>query len=509
MNHHKSLFCLVTSLIFVLLSGWKLSAQVQQTQLKQFELQSSTQVKQEGSQISRIEYRGSMSWFKATVPSTVLTALVANKVYPDPYIGLNNMLIPDANDSFNVAYGLQKFSYLPNVTNPWKDPYWYRTTFKIDKASKGQNFQLIFNGINYRAEVWINGHLVADSSEMVGMFAKYNFDVTKYVAIGQENCVAVKIFPLDYPGTPDKEQLKALGSFYLNGGPTGDIGKNVTMLCSVGWDWMPPVRDRNMGIWQSVYLRQTGSVSFGDTKLVTELPELPDTSLAKLKLDLTLHNRLASVVNGTVEVQIRPENFTAAASGTDKIHFAEKLTLPGSGQKTIKLDARKIKELAIHNPKLWWPNGYGDPNLYRIVLKFKEGDRVLDDTSFVFGIRTVHSEATAVGGHYDGFYRRYFYVNGQRIHLVGGAWVPDMMLNRDDKRFDNEMLLCQNANLNLVRIWGGGVTPPEAFWDAADRHGLLVWSDFWVTGDTQGEFKGSPDYPYQGSVFINNVRSSI
>ena len=114
-----------------------------------------------------------------------------------------------------------------------------------------------------------------------------------------------------------------------------------------------------------------------------------------------------------------------------------------------------------------------------------------------------------MGGHYDDFYRRYFYVNGKRIHLVGGAWVPDMMLDRDAKRFYDELALCKNANLNLIRIWGGGVTPPEPFWNAADRLGLLVWNDFWVTGDTQGEFKGSPDYPFQGEVFLNNVTSSI
>ena len=105
--------------------------------------------------------------------------------------------------------------------------------------------------------------------------------------------------------------------------------------------------------------------------------------------------------------------------------------------------------------------------------------------------------------------RRDFFVNGKRVHLVGGAWVPDMMVNRDSARYDYEMHLCQNANVNLVRIWGGGVTPPDAFWNAADKYGLMVWSDFWVTGDTQGEFKGSPDWPLEGNVFIKNVISTI
>ena len=134
-----------------------------------------------------------------------------------------------------------------------------------------------------------------------------------------------------------------------------------------------------------------------------------------------------------------------------------------------------------------------------------EAGGVMDDTSFVFGIRTVASKTTKV----NGFVRRDFYVNGKRVHLNGGAWVPDMMVNRDSARYDYEMHLCRNANVNLVRIWGGGVTPPDAFWNAADKYGLMVWSDFWVTGDTQGEFKGSPDWPLQSNVFVKNVVSTI
>jgi hypothetical protein len=109
----------------------------------------------------------------------------------------------------------------------------------------------------------------------------------------------------------------------------------------------------------------------------------------------------------------------------------------------------------------------------------------------------------------NGMVRRDFYVNGKRIHITGGAWVPDMMVNRDSIRYDYEFRLCRNSNINLVRIWGGGVTPSDYFFDAADRYGLLIWSDFWITGDTQGEFKGSPDWPFEGEVFKKNVSSTI
>ncbi len=163
-------------------------------------------------------YHSPVYWFPVKVPCTVLTGLVANRVYPDPYSGMNNMLIPDASDSFNIQYDLGKYSHIPNVSNPWKNPYWYRTTFQVPAADKGRRFQLIFKAINYRAAVWVNGHPVADSAKMAGMFAEYFLDITDLVKAGELNALAVKIYPLDYPGLPAREQLKALDDFYENGG---------------------------------------------------------------------------------------------------------------------------------------------------------------------------------------------------------------------------------------------------------------------------------------------------
>lgn len=473
---------------------------VKQVKLTNFDLQSSALVSATGIELSSVQYHSPVYWFPVKVPSTVLTGLVANHIYPDPYQGLNNMLIPDASDQFNKEYNLEQYSHLPNDPNPWKKPYWYRTTFNVPASAKGRHYQLIFKGINYRAAVWVNGKQIADSTQMAGMFADYNLDVTSAIKAGGENALAVKIYPLDYPGYPSKEQLKAMGPFFENGGPTGDIGKNVTMLCSVGWDWMPPVRDRNMGIWQPVYLRTTGAVTIGHPKLVTELPKLPDTSLAKLSLNLTLSNHSERAQNGKLTVSIKPENFAGLA-----VQFSESVSVAANGASVLDLNADKISQLLIRQPHLWWPNVYGRANLYRIRLQYADANGIADDTTFVFGIRTTTSQATMV----KGFVRRDFYVNGKRVNLVGGAWVPDMMVNRDSARYDYEMHLCRNANVNLVRIWGGGVTPPDAFWNAADKYGEMVWSDFWVTGDTQGEFKGSPDWPLESNVFIKNVVSTI
>jgi hypothetical protein len=473
---------------------------VKQVKLTGFELQSSALIPSSGEEISILGYKSDVYWFPVKVPSTVLSGLVANKVYPVPYEGMNNMLIPDASDEFNKKYNLEQFSHLPNDPNPWKKPYWYRTVFKVPAEDKGRHFQMIFKGINYRAAVWVNGKQVSDSTKMSGMFAEYSLDVSYLINAGQDNVMAVKIYPLDYPGLPAEEQLTALGDFFLNGGPTGDIGKNVTMLCSVGWDWMPPVRDRNIGIWAPVYMRTTGGVTIAEPKLVTLLPNLPDTSEAKISLTLKLSNHSDADENGKLRVSISPENFSGPA-----LQFTKDIAVPKGSPVIVDLNDKNTSELNISDPRLWWPNGYGKPNLYRIKLQYANSTGISDDTTFIFGIRTVGTKAVDV----KGSYRRDFYVNGQRIHITGGAWVPDMMLNRDSLRYDYEFRLCRNSNINLVRIWGGGVTPRDEFWDAADRYGLLVWSDFWVTGDTQGEFKGSPDWPLEGDIFIKNVKSTI
>jgi len=474
---------------------------IKQVELSRFELQSSILIDASGDKISLPDYHSNVYWVPVKVPSTVLTGLVANRIYPDPYSGMNNMLIPDASDEFNKTYHLEQYSHLPNTPNPWKNPYWYRTSFKVPAADKGRHFQLIFKGINYRAAVWLNGHPIADSTRMAGMFAEYSFDVSKTIKTGEENFLAVKIYPLDCPGLPAEEQLKALGDFFLNGGPTGDIGKNVTMLCSVGWDWIPPVRDRNIGIWQPVYLRTSGDVTIMQPHLITDLPNLPDTTTAKLSINLTLSNHSLSSTKGVLKINIRPENFAG-----QPIQISKEFTIAPQTKTVVDLNSANTTQFLIKNPRLWWPNGYGKANLYRIHLQYEANGIVSDDTTFVFGIRTVGSKAVEVA---NKSLRRDFYVNGKRVHLTGGAWVPDMMLNRDSTRYDAEMHLFRNSNINLVRIWGGGITPEDVFFDLADRYGMLVWSDFWVTGDTHGEFKGSTEYPLESNIFMSNVESTI
>jgi exo-1,4-beta-D-glucosaminidase len=486
--------------LFALLLGFQsLQAQLQTSRqtLTNFSLQASVLVNENGAQLSDPAYQPPVHWFPVKVPTTVLSGLVANKVYPNPYEGMNNMFIPDASDEFNKQYQLEKFSHLPGVGNPWKKPYWFRTTFEVPGAAS-KNYHLVFKGINYRAEVWMNGSKVADSTQMAGMFAEYELNVTKLVKPGKTNGLAIKIYPLDYPGLPSQEQLKIFDDFYPNGGPTGDIGKNVTMLCSVGWDWMPPVRDRNMGIWQPVFLRTTGDLKINYPRVSTQL-NLPDTTMAELTLDLAIENLSGKASNATLNVKLEPENFNGQS-----ISFSYPVNVSKPFTK-LKLTSQQVKELRVQNPSLWWPLNYGKPNLYRVSVNITTTSGVSDEKIFQAGIRTAASTVTKT----KNSVRRDFFVNGKKIHLVGGAWVPDMMLQNDSLRIARELQLVKNANMNLVRIWGGGVTPSDIFFDLCDRLGLLVWSDFWVTGDTQGEFKGSPDWPLEGNVFVKNVTSTL
>ena len=462
-------------------------------------LKSSYLVKGDGKKISSGESKP-QNWYKTTIPTTVLTALVKNGVYPDPYVGLNNMKIPDASDEFNREHHLGKYSHLPENRNPWVDPYWFLNQFKLPGELAGEVIWLNLEGINYRAEVWLNGRLIADSKVVVGMFGDWSFDITKLINIEEINTLAIKICPLDYPGLPAEPQLKAFGPFGPNGGPTGDIGKNVTMQCSVGWDWMPAVRDRNMGIWQDVYISATGPVDIRDPFIISDLP-LPRKSEAELKVMTEIVNLTESRIKGTLTAKILPENFKG-----DEIVLIKAVELAPHQVSRVQLDKESYDVLSIKNPKLWWPNGQGDQNLYELELLFETDGKKADSERITFGIREMSSKVKTV----EGWARRDFFVNGQKILLKGGAWVPDMMLNRSREKLYNELRLSKEANLNTVRIWGGGITPPEEFFAFCDELGLLVWHDFWITGDCQGTWgKGSQDYPYDEDVFLNNAADVV
>jgi hypothetical protein len=460
-----------------------------------WQLQSSVVAHEDGATLSSERFTP-RNWYTTQVPTTVLSALVRAEVYPDPYVGMNNMKIPDAWEPFNQLHKLSHYSHLPDQRNPWQDPYWFWTRFDYTQAiPPGQTVWLHLGAINYRADVWLNGHQVAEARTLVGMFADWRLPVTPYLRPNQPNTLAIKVYPPDDPADPGPPQLEAFGTFGSNGGPTGDIAKSVTMQCAVGWDWLPAVRDRNMGLWQAVSLETTGPVDIRPPHVITTLaPEGTEASLT-VKVDLT--NLTPAIQRGTCSIRITPPD----AKG-DALRLTRAIMLDPHQSQTVLFDARTDPTLLLKNPQLWWPNGYGPQPLYGCEISVDIQDTIVDQTHCRFGVRTVDSRVTKV----DGWARRDFFVNGQKILLQGGAWVPDMMLNRSVEKCAHELRLFKEANLNIVRIWGGGVTPPDHFFETCDELGLLVWHDFWITGDCQGTWgKGSKDYPYDADIFLRHA----
>ena len=419
-------------------------------------------------------------WYSTSVPATVLTALVRNGVYPNPYVGLNNMRIPDSNDEYNKTYDLLKYSHIPNH-NPWKDPYWFRTEFEVPKSFKGKTVWLNFAEINYRAEVWLNGKKIADHKTMEGMEQLFRFDVTKQLKTGAKNHLAVEIYPVDVPGLPGIEPLTTLGEPGTNMGD-GMISKSYTKWDAIGWDWQPAVRDRDMGITEDVFLTVTNPLEMNDIYVTSKL-NLPDTTSANLQVSANMLNHSAQEMSGTVKSTI--------SFGNETVSFDKTFKIEANSELILNWDSKSTDQMIMKNPKLWWPFGYGEQNLYTLKMEVFSNDICQSVQETKFGIREVETYVSAK--------ERVYRINGKEIYPKGGNWVIDMMLNWTAKRYEDEILLTHNANLNILRVWGPTGVPPEVFYNAADKYGVLIWQDF--LNDYWGTMANSPGYTAGDTVY--------
>jgi len=417
------------------------------------------------------------NWYETSVPSTVLNAFVRNGVYPDPRIGMNNFLIPDVSDSFNQKYGLSKYSYLKGRQNPWKDPYWYRTEVLLPKQYRGKMVWLTFKGINYRADIWVNGHLVADHNQIVGMFRRFKFNITSFVEAGKKNCIAVKVYQVDNPGTPDPgTQFEVFGN---TRGHASDIFKDETMKMSGGWDCAPVVRDRNMGIYQDVIISATGNIAIENPYVITTLPK-HDTSRADIQLRTEVRNNSNKSIEGILTAEINLLNdiefpsYTKHLAGyMTSIQVSKKIFLNPDETKEIVFDTKDYQALSIENPYLWYPNGYGEQYLHHLKLTFQTVGKVSDTKELNFGIREITTKLKQIGNDFG----RIFYVNGKRIFCKGGWLQPDVLLNSDRKRVFDEARLLAEANVNIV---GNEDTPSpsDETIESYDKYGLMYWEVF-------------------------------
>jgi len=420
-------------------------------------LQSSCLVKQDGPKVSSVGYAAE-GWYATSVPSTVLATLVRHKVYPDPRFGIDDMRIPDASDAFNQEHNLLRFSHLPDKRNPWKDPWWYRTEFDLPKAD-GRRAWLTFHGLNYRADVWVNGRQIADRRQIVGAFSRYRLDITDAVRFGQKNALAVLTYGVDHPGKPDT-QFEVFGKDRQF---RKDNLRDVSLFMSIGYDCMPTVRDRVMGLWQKVTLDLTGPVDLRDPFVLTTLP-LPRTDKALLKVSAELLHAGKQPVKGVLRGTIDEANMS----------FEKAVELSPGQSREVVLPPEEFPQLAIAQPKLWWPVNYGPQNLYHLTLQFDIEGQTSDIQRIPFGIRQI----TKVLHRRNNAHGLQLHINGQKIFLRGGYIQPEILYDWDARRMDTEVRYLTAANLNLA-LFEDVPNPPDELLDAFDRRGLLYGKCFY------------------------------
>ena len=391
-------------------------------------------------------------WMIATVPGTILTSYLNAGAIPDPDFGDNQYAI---SDSFFSA------------------DFWYRNEFTAPAAQRnGEHTWLNFDGINWKADVYLNGHKVG---RIDGGFMRGRFDVTPFLNAGQPNALAVRILRVANPGsTKDKAGPT------VNGGALGR--DNPTFHASAGWDWMSTIRGRDTGIWSNVWLSRTGAVRIEDPLVTTKLP-LPDTSQADVTIQATLRNLSREAVSGTLHATF------------GDVAVSAPVTLDGSSAKSVELSSATYAALHIANPKLWWPVGYGDPNLYPVSISFEANGALSDETSFKAGVRQfTYSE--------DGDVLK-IWINGRRFVPRGGNWgFAESMLRYRAREYDTALRFHRDEHFNMIRNWVGQVGD-EAFYDAADRFGVVVWQDFWLANPWDG-----PD-PDDKDLFLANAKDYL
>ena len=453
------------------------------------------------------------AWYNATVPGTVLTTLVNQGVYPDPYFGLNNMNIPESLS---------------------RTDWWYRCKFTVPKDIDGNQLRLLFNGINYKADIYLNRKSLGD---MKGAFIRGEFNITDLVNKNGENILAVHVFPPHNPGIPHEQSM--IAGQGLNGGVLSTDGP--TFISSIGWDWIPGIRDRNTGVWQDVRLKAGGDIVIGDPLVTTDIL-LPDTTQSKISIKNIVKNITSKTVNGTLTAKI------------ENINISLPFTLAANEEKEITFTPEQFKELNIKNPRLWWPNGYGRPELYNLELTVQANNKVSDTKSLKFGIREMSyelmvndnsqnkrvlytpNETVNKGKPVFDYINRVAFtkdnnlptiakdadtsglqplssddpvgpffairVNGVRIFCRGGNWgMDDGMKRVSRERLEPYIRLHKDANFNIIRNWTGETTE-EDFYALCDEYGMLVWNDFWITTDDTVE---PSDFP----LFVRNATDAV
>jgi exo-1,4-beta-D-glucosaminidase len=389
--------------------------------------QSSAKVADTGAAISTAGYTPA-AWYPTTVPATVMGALVANKVYKDPMFGMNLRDVP------GTTYPIgNNFSKLPMPDgSPFHVPWWYRTEFTVPYAMRGRRLSLHLDGINYRANIWINGKQIASSTDCAGTYRLFEFDVTDALREVDStnpmkprltNALAIEIFP------PEPDDL------------------------AWTWvDWNPAPPDKNMGLWRPVSITASGDVTIRHPLVAATVDAAKNT--ADITVSVELHNLTKARVTGVLSGElVMASNFTRT------------VTL-GPGETRVEtFAAGDTPRLHVTKPWLWWPIGLGAQNMSVFTIEFRIGNTRSEQLTTQVGIREITSEINATGG-------RQFFVNGKPLLIRGGGWAPDMLLRPNTERQDAEFAYVRDMHLNTIRL--EGKLEDERFFQLADRYGILV-----------------------------------
>ena len=389
-------------------------------------IQSGARIEQTGETLS-MPGAAINGWYAVTVPKTVLAGLVDNGVYPDPYYGLNLKSVPGYQDGLWLV---QK------EDSPFRDPWWYRVEFDLPANTDKRIYTLHFDGLNYEANIWLNGNKIADRREVIGMFRRFEFPVTEFLNFGGKNALAVEIIP---PGLLPKLEYKT---------------KQVE--ATTGWDdHNPQPPDMNMGLWRPVYLREQGAVSIRHPYVESEL-DVPGLERARLTVSAWLRNntteKVACTFSGVIEDRV----------------FAQPVTLDPGEMREVFFRPERFDMLIVNNPRVWWPHPVGPQEMYALKTEVEVDGMVSDTAGADFGIREITTYISK-----DDW--RGYQVNGRNILVRGGAWMTiDMLLNLDEDLYDALVRHAREANLNMLRSEGFSVRELAPFYNACDRYGVMV-----------------------------------
>jgi exo-1,4-beta-D-glucosaminidase len=398
---------------------------------KNWQIQSSCESKATGEQISHAGFPAG-GWHHTDIPATVVGALVTDKTYPDPNFSMNLKSFPGMNYSSKNLFANQD---MPK-DSPFHCSWWFRTEFSLPEENANKTNWLHFLGINYRANLWLNGQKVADAKDLAGMFRTFEFNVSKYLRAGEANALAVEVF------APEKNDL------------------------ALTWvDWNPTPPDKDMGIWKEVFLTSSADVSLRNPFVRSTLDA--EYKIAAVQVSAELRNDTSHAVKGTLRVE---------AGG---VEVSQNVELVAAETKTVRFAPGDFPRLKWEHPHLWWPYQMGEPYLYTAKISFESEGAVSDSATVNFGIREVTSELTAQR-------HRLFKINGRRVLIRGAAWAPDLLLRWSSEKLDADLNYVRDMNMNAIRLEGR--IDREELFAKADRLGILVMPG-WTCCDAWEKWK--------------------